>query len=79
MSSTECLNDLIIETEEWRPINDFPGYFVSNKGRVKNAKNHIMKMRRSHSLELKKLKKGYEMSCSILVAKAFLMIITAKR
>lgn len=35
----------------WKPIPQFPGYFASNTGLIKNSKNHIMSTSRANSVD----------------------------
>ena len=57
--------------EQWKPIAELKGeYFISNLGRVKNSKNHILKPHRWFEyLEIKIKQKHFKIHR--LVAEAF--------
>lgn len=64
------------QNEEWRTIDEFPDYFVSNKGRVKNAKGDIMvggyDKDGYHQVTISAHGKQYNRRVCRLVAKAFI-------
>lgn len=62
--------------EEWKAIDEFPNYYVSNKGRVKNSKGDIMAGGYDrdgyHQVTISTCGKQYSRRVCRLVAKAFI-------
>ncbi len=62
--------------EEWKPIKDFENYEVSNLGRVRNSRGHIMKLHQNqvgyYQAPMSKNGKAYLKCVHKLVAEAFI-------
>lgn len=62
-----------IEHEEWRPVADFPGYYVSDRGRVCGIQNNsILRPASNHKVTLRRGGASYTKSVASLVARAFI-------
>lgn len=63
--------------EEWRKVSGYPGYFVSNRGRVRNAQGFVLKVRYGvrglGRVELYKAGKYKNFRVCDLVAQAYLV------